>query len=129
MNTQLLKQTFLYSMAAYVLSLAFPDLAFATGGGVQDLATASQQVTDQVGKVPQIVNSLLFVGGITLVSLGLLDLKKNADNPANNPLKNGISKCLVGGACVALPAGIGAMKQTVGLNASSPDINATQMNF
>ncbi len=130
MNTQLFTKAFLYTMTAYVLSMAFPDVVMAaTGGQFTDLRGAADQTVTQVGTVPQIVNSLAFVIGIGLVTLGIIDLKKHADNPANNPMKNGISKLLVGGALVALPAGVAAIKQTVGLQGSGVAPNVGEMNF
>lgn len=44
-----------------------------------------------------------YIMGTGFSVLGLLDVKKHVDNPAQNPLKNGLGKLGIGGLLFALP--------------------------
>ncbi|MBI1273803.1 MAG: hypothetical protein GC131_06945 [Alphaproteobacteria bacterium] len=114
------------ALIAVTLGMAFPEISLAQ---VTDLSGFANQTQTQMGTVPGIITMILFVVGVLFVGLGIIDLKKHADNPNGTPLKNGIAKTLAGGAMVGLPALTGFFKNTLGMSGSGAGVDVGALNF
>jgi hypothetical protein len=54
-------------------------------------------------KLPNILTTVAFIGGIVLAVTGVLKLKDHVDNPQQVPLNAGLKRLIAGGAFLALP--------------------------
>jgi hypothetical protein len=126
MKKQSTQDAVVLAVVAATLGMAFPEISLAQ---VSDLRGVADQGIQQIGTLPGLVTGILFLGGVVFAGLGVLDLKKHADNASQTPLKNGIVKLLVGGAMVAIPALTGVLESTIGLQGSGVAPSINELNF
>lgn len=63
-----------------------------------------------ISRVPNILTTIAFVGGIVLAVTGVLKLKNHVDNPNQVPLSDGIKRLIAGGAFLGLPVTTNVIK-------------------
>ncbi|MGE3622733.1 MAG: hypothetical protein AB7H77_02500 [Bdellovibrionales bacterium] len=103
-DRQTLTRHFFHSllMAAAMVAV-LPMAAFAQGTGGADLGEAATNITGFLGPVAPLISGLFWLGGAVLMGAGALKLKEHAENPGNNPLRQGISRIAVGAALLTIP--------------------------
>lgn len=98
-------RTYSVLAAAAVLVLGVSGVAHATAsngiGGMGD------QLRDQIGSLTDLVGAAAFVVGLVFGASGLMKFKQHSDNPQGNPLSHAMTRLLVAGALVSLPAILG----------------------
>ncbi|NBX74621.1 MAG: hypothetical protein EBZ69_04665 [Alphaproteobacteria bacterium] len=97
-HTGLLTEMFKFLTISLVIALAFPDLAMAAA----DLGAVADSVNRNVGKFPDLIAGTSFACGLGMGVMGIIDLKKHADSPQNNPMSKGVGKLAGCAALVAL---------------------------
>ncbi len=70
------------------------------------------ETSDNVSSVPDVVAFISYLGGTALAALGVVGLKKHVEDPAQNPMKNGLAKLGFGGMLLALPTITNVMLDT-----------------
>ncbi|MGE3622363.1 MAG: hypothetical protein AB7H77_00630 [Bdellovibrionales bacterium] len=90
-------------LLAAVIAVALPTAALAQGTGGADLGEAATNITGFLGPVAPLISGLFWLGGAVLMGAGALKLKEHAENPGNNPMRQGISRIAVGAALLTIP--------------------------
>ncbi len=85
------------------------NLAHANGA----LATYAGEVSNRTSVIVDIVGYVCYLGGAVLSALGVVDLKKHVEQPAQNPIKNGLAKLGFGGMLLFIPFLSGIMMDTM----------------
>ena len=108
-----IKEIFLGLLIVTVAAIAMPDLAFAALS--PDLGTASTNlVTNELTPAAPVISALFWLGGAVMMGAGALKLKEHAENPTQNPLRQGISRIAVGAVLVTIPYFASFAVQTLG---------------
>ena len=102
--------------------LGFSTDAFAGGNTFNDYVS---DTSSNVNAVPDVVAFISYLGGTALAALGVVGLKKHVEDPAQNPMKNGLAKLGFGGMLLALPTITNVMLDTTAADGG----NATFTNF
>ena len=69
----------------------------------QTFADVSKNVITSAAGLPQMIETVAYVGGIGLGVAGVFKLKNHVDNPAQHPMKDGLVRLGAGGGLLALP--------------------------
>ena len=110
---RLIKDIFQGLLMVAVAAIAMPDLAFAALSA--DLGTASTNlVTAELTPAAPVISALFWLGGAVMMGAGALKLKEHAENPTQNPLRQGISRMAVGAVLVTIPFFASFAVQTLG---------------
>lgn len=93
-------------------------MAFAQGGS-QNIRSISNQVSNSLGGLPQILSAVAYLGGAGLTIAGLFKLKAHVDSPQNNMLKDAVGRLAVGGGLLASPYLAQSLGNTLGQSGTS----------
>ena len=93
------------AVIASALSLILVHTAMAqTSVGGDDLgSTAAAFASQQLGGIPNLISSVCYIMGITMMVGGALKMRQHAENPSQTPMAHGISRLAVGGVIAGLP--------------------------
>jgi len=80
----------------------------------QGFTDITDNINTSVSDVPSLISTTCYIAGLGLGVAGVLKLKGHVDNPAQEPLKNGLVRLGAGGGLLALPAVLDAMMGTIG---------------
>ena len=69
----------------------------------QTFADVSKNVITSAAGLPQMIETVAYVGGIGLGVAGVFKLKNHVDNPAQHPMKDGLVRLGAGGGLLARP--------------------------
>jgi len=105
-------------LMAAVVAVGLPDLAWA-----QDLTAVSTAGTGELTAFQTLATGVFYVGGGILMAAGALKLKEHAENPTQTPVRQGISRILVGAALIAIPFVSQAAVGTLNAGAASTTFN------
>ncbi len=94
--------------------------AFAGGKNFVDITGS---ITGSVARIPDLLTTIAYLGGIGLAIAGILKLRDHVNAPQQVPLKDGLIRLGCGGALLALPIVLEAMQNTVG-NGTAPKVPA-----
>ena len=78
-------------------------------------------ITGSVARIPDLLTTVAYLGGIGLAIAGILKLRDHVNAPQQVPLKDGLIRLGCGGALLALPMVLEAMQNTVG-NGTAPKV-------
>lgn len=81
---------------------------------------------NQVKNIPDLIFTFSYIAGAAFAAFGIISMKKHIDNPANEPLKNGLGRLAAGGALLTVPTVSDIMVNTLGLGGEQA---ATQQGF
>lgn len=101
----------------------------AAGGTVNDVIVASGQNLSNVG---DLVNIAAYGGGAVMTATGLLNMKKHANNPSQNSLRDAVGPGVIGVGLLAFPSVAGIVTDsTFGETNTNPGFtgNAFQATF
>jgi hypothetical protein len=99
---RLIKEIFQGLLMVAIAAVAMPDLAFAALSA--DLGAASSNlVTNELTPAAPVISALFWLGGAVMMGAGALKLKEHAENPTQNPLRQGISRMAVGAVLLTIP--------------------------
>lgn len=90
--------------------------ALAGGATFKDVTT---NIVTSSSTLPNLISTVAYIGGIGLGVAGVFKLKQHVDQPAQNPMKDGLVRLGAGGGLLALPFLTDAMSGTI-----SPDLGA-----
>ena len=114
---KLTKLAFWALVSFWAVLVGFPELAQAAppppppgGASVGDMMT---NLHVAMRKVPNILTTIAFIGGIALAVTGVLKLKNHVDNPQQVPLSDGIKRLIAGGAFLGLPVTTNVIKGSI----------------
>lgn len=82
----------------------------AAGGTGDNFNSYTSGLSSQVTGMPNVVSYISYLGGFALAALGVVGLKNHVENPANEPMKNGLAKLGFGGMLMALPSVVAAIQ-------------------
>ena len=105
---------FQWGVLAAVITMAVPEMAWATAG-VGDALTAIK--SSELQPMPAVISAVCYIGGAILAASGAMKLKAHAEAPAQEKMAPGIARLLAGGAIAALPALLGTMTTSAHLGA------------
>ncbi len=111
---KLLNDIFKWGVLSAVVTLALPDLAFASAGTSIDTFT-----TTDANKIVPLISVASYTIGAFLGVSGALKLKKHAENPAQEKLAPGVAALLAGGGLAALPSLLGTLTETAHMTSST----------
>ena len=94
--------------------------AFATGTTGNNFSTVTDNITASAEKLPNLVSTVAYVGGVGLGVAGVFKLKQHVDNPGQVMMKDGLVRLGAGGGLLALPALTEAMTNTIGVSSNLP---------
>ncbi|MBL1148286.1 MAG: hypothetical protein HND56_01625 [Pseudomonadota bacterium] len=98
-------------VAFWAVLVGLPELAHAAapppGPSVGKVLT---NLHVSISRVPNILTTIAFIGGIVLAVTGVLKLKNHVDNPNQVPLSDGIKRLIAGGAFLGLPVTTNVIK-------------------
>lgn len=100
--------------------------AHAAGG--MNFKAVTDSIVDSGSKLPDLISTVAYIGGVGLGVAGVFKLKQHVDNPGQTPMKDGLIRLGAGGGLLALPAVIDAMQNTVG-NAGGDSATAADVTF
>jgi len=106
-----------------VLAAATVSVTATEANAQQTAGDVAQNLIDQAGAVGKLVVAGTFIGGLVMLGTGLMKLKAAAENPNQTKYSEGLWRCGVGAAMVAIPAFSGTLSATLGFG-DSPDITA-----
>lgn len=116
----------------WAVLVGLPELAHAGppppppgGPSVGDMMT---NLHTSMRKLPNILTSIAFIGGIALAVTGVLKLKDHVDNPNQVPLNAGLKRLIAGGAFLALPMTTNVIKGTL-FGADTGEISGGALGF
>ena len=72
-----------------------------------------KNVISSSGALPQMIETVAYVGGIGLGVAGVFKLKQHVDNPGQTPMKDGLVRLGAGGGLLALPYMTSAMMGSI----------------
>jgi hypothetical protein len=114
MKTNKLLNDVLKGLLAAAAVAVVPHMASA-----QDLNASVESTITNLTNVPDIIDACFYIGGAAFCGSGLLKLKAYADNPGQTPLGQGVGRCGVGAALLALPFIADALIQTFGFGTTA----------
>ena len=102
-------------VAFWAVLVGLPEFAYAAapppaGPSVGKVMT---NLHVSISRVPNILTTIAFVGGIVLAVTGVLKLKNHVDNPNQVPLSDGIKRLIAGGAFLGLPVTTNVIKGSI----------------
>ncbi len=83
--------------------------AFAT----TSFKNVTENIVDSSSKLPDLISTVAYVGGIGLGVAGVFKLKEHVDNPAQAKMKDGLVRLGAGGGLLVLPYLTDAMMGTI----------------
>lgn len=108
-----------------VVAMALPGEAFAGAGGIDGLG---EQLETQIGSLTDLVGAAAFVVGLVFGASGLMKFKQHSENPQGTPLSHAMTRLIVAGALIALPAVLGTSVGTLFTGAQQTDNTGTGLN-
>lgn len=112
------KEAMLRVVSAMTVGVMFSTEAFAFAGGAAGGANNFTNVTDKIvlssSKLPNLITTAAYIGGIGMGVAGIMKLKAHVDNPGQAPMKDGLIRLAAGGGLLSLPMIIETMTNTVG---------------
>jgi len=102
--------------APYALLAAATVSLSATESNAQAASAGkiAEGLTTQAGNIGKLVVAGTFIGGLVMLGTGLMKLKQAAENPNQTKYSEGLWRCGVGAAMVAIPAFSGTLGSTFG---------------
>lgn len=94
----------------------------------QTFKDLGNNIIDSSAALPQLIQTVAYVGGIGLGVAGIFKLKQHVDNPGQTPLKDGLIRLGCGGGLLALPYVTTAMLGSIN-NQASGGQGATEGQF
>ena len=91
------------------LSGALGGFSGALGIGTPDINGIMSRIIEGLQGVPALVSAVSYILALVLGVSGLLKIKDHVENPDQTPMREGVTRILVGGALFALPAIFNAM--------------------
>jgi hypothetical protein len=107
------KQKWTHKMAAIVTAGVMAGKgseAFAGGTTFSDVAG---NIVTGSSRLPDLISTVAYIGGIGLGVAGVFKLKQHVDNPGQTPMKDGLVRLGAGGGLLALPYVTTAMQGTM----------------
>lgn len=107
-------------MSAMTVGMMFSVDAFAGGfsggqaAGGNNFTNVTDKITTSSSKLPNLITTMAYIGGIGMGVAGIMKLKAHVDNPGNAPMKDGLIRLAAGGGLLALPMVIESMTNTIG---------------
>ena len=100
--------------------------AFAT-----NFTDVTGNITDSTSKLPNLISTVAYMGGIGMGVAGIFKLKQHVDNPGQTAMKDGLVRLGAGGGLLTLPYVTDAMMGTISKNGSGtgPTVNTFDMKF
>jgi len=98
-------------LAAATVQVAATEAEAASGDSI---GTIAGDLITQAGQVGKLVVAGTFIGGLVMLGTGLMKLKQAAENPNQTKYSEGLWRCGVGAAMVAIPAFSGTLGSTFG---------------
>lgn len=110
-------------LAAYLTTGALLSNSVAAFAGDKNFSDVADKIVDSSSKLPNLISTVAYVGGMGLGMAGVFKLKQHVDNPGNAPMKDGLIRLGAGGALLAFPTVTESMMGTIGADgqAVSPD--------
>lgn len=101
--------------------LAFAVLTlWATGAFAANFANIAENLTTQLGSIPDFIALVCYIMGLTFMGQGLVKLKEHAEAPQNVKIINGLGRLIAGAAALSLPLITGWAHSTLGLGDDNP---------
>lgn len=88
------------------------------GAFAQDFKAITTNIETNTSRIPNLITTVAYIGGIGLGVSGIMGIKAHVDNPAQAPLKNGLIRLAAGGALLAFPGLTTAMQSITGAGAN-----------
>lgn len=105
-------------LSTHKLAAAVTTTLLATQSGAAFAAEGLSNVSDKIVasslSFPDLISTTAYVGGVGMGVTGVFKLKQHVDQPAQNPMKDGLIRLGAGGGLLALPALTTNMIDTVG---------------
>ena len=101
---------------APVIVLAVAGLA-AGVVDAQSIGEMAKSGAEDLGKIPDLIEVVLYLSGVVLVGSGIVKFKRFNDAPKSQRLGGAFATLLVGAALLALPAVYNGISKTFGMNA------------
>lgn len=113
------KETMLRVASAMTVGMMFSTDAFAqfsggTTGGGNNFSNVTDKLVGSSSKLPNLITTMAYIGGIGMGVAGIMKLKAHVDNPGQAPMKDGLIRLAAGGGLLSLPMIIESMTNTVG---------------
>ena len=112
-----------YSKITHKLAAAITAGVLLSEGSAA-FATTFKNVTTNIisgsSTLPDLVSTVAYIGGIGLGVAGIFKLKQHVDQPAQNPMKDGLVRLGAGGGLLALPFMTSAMMGTIDNGGGTP---------
>ena len=84
----------------------------------------TDKITTSASKLPTLVSSLSYTGGLALAVMGIINIKKHGENPSQHPLKNGVIQVGAAGCFLALPKFTDYAMSSIGDQSTTVDVPA-----
>lgn len=94
----------------WAVLVGLPELAQAGAPPGPNVGDVMTNLHVSISKVPNILTTIAFIGGIALAVTGVLKLKDHVDNPNQVPLNAGLKRLIAGGAFLGLPVTTNVIK-------------------
>jgi hypothetical protein len=83
-----------------------------------DLGSIVTETRTSLADIPQLISAVLYIGGAILAAGGILALKKHVDEPAQNPIRNGLVRLIAGALLLVAPVAFKGIITTIGVDGS-----------
>ena len=110
------------------LAAAITTFLLGSPAMANDFSTVSQNIVDSSSKLPNLISTVAYVGGVGLGVAGVFKLKQHVDNPGQTPMKDGLARLGAGGGLLALPFITQAMTETIGTGGTKASPAALQFS-
>ena len=125
------KETMLRVVSAMTVGMMFSTDAFAqfaggTTGGANNFTNVTDKLTGSASKLPNLITTMAYIGGIGMGVAGIMKLKAHVDNPGQAPMKDGLIRLAAGGGLLSLPMIIESMTNTVGAGGTGATLTKVQ---
>jgi hypothetical protein len=102
-----------YRYLGALATVATLSLVAQPAAAANTFSTVSTNLIASFQTIPGLLSALCYMTGIILVILGVIKIKEHMEKPDQTPLKEGITKLVVGGALLVLPFILSVVAGTV----------------
>ena len=106
--------------AAITMGMLASQTASATTAN--NFSKISENIGTSIEGAPGLVSAIAYLVGLLLAVLGCMKIRDHIDNPANTPLKEGMSRLIIGASLFALPFILDVLATTI--DAGATDVGA-----